>query len=98
MPVARHHDFPAPRGRLPPPGREVTALGSGFIIDPTGYIVTNNHVVGNAAKINVTLQDNSHHTAKVIGRDDKTDLALIKIDSKEKLAFVAWGDSEQAKV
>src|SRR5712691_3133324 len=82
----------------PQPGREAVALGSGFIVDPAGYIVTNSHVAANAAKITAILQDNSRHPAKVIGRDDKTDLALIKIDSKEKLAFVAWGDSEQAKV
>ena len=83
---------------LPQPGREVMALGSGFIIDPAGYIVTNNHVAGNAAKITVILQDNSRHTAKVIGRDDKTDLALIKIETKDKLPFVTWGDSERSKV
>ena len=83
---------------LPQPGHEVMALGSGFIIDPDGYIVTNNHVVGNAAKVTVTLQDNSKHEAKIIGRDEKTDIALIKIDVKEKLPFVSWGDSDQAKV
>src|SRR5216684_1948994 len=77
---------------------EAAALGSGFIVDPTGYIVTNNHVVTNAAKITAILQDNSRHPAKVIGRDEKTDLALIKIDSKDKLPFVSWGDSDQAKV
>jgi serine protease Do len=79
-------------------GREAMALGSGFIIDPAGYIVTNNHVAGNAAKITVILQDNSRHPAKVIGRDEKTDLALIKIEAKQKLPFVTWGDSDQAKV
>ena len=57
----------------PHPGREAMALGSGFIIDPSGYIVTNNHVAGNSAKITVILQDNSRHPAKVIGRDEKTD-------------------------
>jgi len=83
---------------LPNTGREAMALGSGFIIDPAGYIVSNNHVVGNATKITVILQDNSRHPAKVIGRDEKTDLALIKIDAKQKLPFVTWGDSDQAKV
>ena len=82
----------------PPRGRAGTALGSGVIIDPAGYIVTNNHVVGNSAKITVILQDNSRHPAKIIGRDEKTDLALIKIDSRQKLPFVTWGDSDQAKV
>ncbi len=81
-----------------PQSRAVTALGSGFIIDRTGYIVTNNHVVGNASKVTAILQDNTHRPAKIIGRDEKTDLALIKIDSDGKLPFVTWGDSDQAKV
>src|SRR5205814_1759516 len=50
------------------PGREVVALGSGFIIDPSGYVVTNNHVVGNSEKITVMFQDNSRHQAKIVGR------------------------------
>ena len=78
--------------------RKVMALGSGLIIDPGGYVVTNNHVVGNSEKITVILQDNSQHPAKIIGRDEKSDLALLKIDTKEKLPFVRWGDSDQAKV
>ncbi len=78
--------------------RKVMALGSGFIIDPDGDIVTNNHVVGNAKKVTVILQDNSRHPAKIVGRDEKTDLALLKIDSTKKLPFVTWGDSAQAKV
>jgi serine protease Do len=77
---------------------EVTALGSGFIIDPSGYVVTNGHVVGKSEKITVILQDNSQHAAKIIDRDEKTDLALLKIDTKEQLPFVSWGDSDQAKV
>ncbi len=83
---------------VPQTGREVMALGSGFIIDPTGYIVTNNHVVANAEKITAILQDNTRHPAKIVGRDEKTDLALIKIDSHDKLPFVTWGDSDDAKV
>jgi serine protease Do len=82
----------------PQPGREAVALGSGFIIDPGGYIVTNNHVAANSKKITVILQDNTRHPAKVIGRDEKTDLALLKIEAKEKLPFVTWGDSGEAKV
>jgi len=83
---------------MPETGREFVGLGSGFIVDPQGYVVTNNHVVSKAEKITVILQDNTRHEAKVIGRDEKTDLALIKIDAKEKLPFVTWGDSDQAKV
>ena len=74
------------------------ALGSGFIIDPAGYVVTNNHVVTNADKVTVVLQDDSKHPAKVIGRDAKTDLALLKIDAKEPLPYVAWGDSNALQV
>jgi serine protease Do len=86
------------RRGMPDTGREFVGLGSGFIIDPEGYIVTNNHVVSRASRITVILHDNSRHEAKVVGRDDKTDLALLKIDAKEKLSFVTWGDSDQAKV
>jgi serine protease Do len=74
------------------------ALGSGFIIDPTGYIVTNNHVVQNADKITVTFQDSSEHTAKVIGRDNKTDLALLKVDAPKPLPYVSWGSSDAEQV
>ncbi|HKS90197.1 MAG TPA: DegQ family serine endoprotease [Stellaceae bacterium] len=83
---------------LPQFHRRVMALGSGFIIDPSGYVVTNNHVIGNATKVTVILQDNTRHPAKIIGHDDKTDLALLKIDAKEKLPFVTWGNSDDAKV
>jgi serine protease Do len=89
-----------PNGGTPHPqmGQRI-ALGSGFIIDPQGYVVTNNHVVGdNAGKITVIFQDNSKHPAKLIGRDSKTDLALLKIDAKEPMPYVQWGDSDAAKV
>src|SRR4051794_1366575 len=59
---------------MPETGREFVGLGSGFIVDPQGYVVTNNHVVSKAEKITVILQDNTRHEAKVIGRDEKTDL------------------------
>ena len=74
------------------------ALGSGFIIDPSGYVVTNNHVVENADKVTVTFQDNSEHSAKVIGRDSKTDLALLKIDAPKPLPYVSWGNSDSEQV
>jgi len=83
-------------GQLPE-GKRI-ALGSGFIIDPAGYVVTNNHVVENADSVTVVFQDNSRHPAKVIGRDPKTDLALIKIENKEPLPYVTWGDSNAAEI
>ena len=73
-------------------------LGSGVIVSPDGYILTNNHVVGGAESIHVTLMDKREFTAKVIGKDPKTDLALIKIDTKEALPAAALGDSDQTEV
>jgi serine protease Do len=73
------------------------ALGSGFIVDPAGYIVTNNHVVDGATKITVTLTDGTTYPATVKGRDAKTDVALLKIDAPKPLPFVAFGDSDKAR-
>ncbi len=80
------------------PGGAHLALGSGFVIDPAGYIVTNNHVVAQGSSITVAFQDNSKHSARVVGRDPKTDLALLKIEADKPLPYVAWGDSDRAKV
>lgn len=74
------------------------ALGSGFIIDASGYVVTNNHVVDGADKIVVTLEDGRELPATVRGRDAKTDLALLKIESKTPLPYVAFGDSDKARI
>jgi serine protease Do len=87
-----------PFRNMPRPNVQRVALGSGFIIDPNGYVVTNNHVVDNADKVTVVFQDNSKHPAKVIGRDTKTDLALLKVDTKEPLPYVSWGDSNASQV
>ena len=73
-------------------------LGSGVIVSPDGYILTNNHVVGGAEEIHVTLMDKREFTAKVIGKDAKTDLALIKIDTKDSLPAAALGDSDTTEV
>ena len=78
-------------------GESGRAVGSGFIIDPAGYIVTNNHVIENSDSIKVTLADGSTHDAKLIGTDSKTDVALIKIDGKD-LPYVQFGDSAKARV
>jgi serine protease Do len=74
------------------------ALGSGFIIDPEGHIVTNNHVVGDASKVEVTLQDGSKYTAKTVGRDPRTDLAVLKIDAGKPLPYVSFGNSDAAEI
>jgi serine protease Do len=73
-------------------------LGSGFIIDPDGWIVTNNHVVDGAEKVLVTLEDGTELPAVVKARDSKTDVALIKVDAQRKLPYVQWGDSDGARV
>lgn len=80
------------------PERRVGGIGSGFIIDPEGYIVTNNHVAEDADKITVTLQGGKEYEAELIGADPKTDLALVKIDADESLPYVEWGDSDTARV
>ncbi|HVB81478.1 MAG TPA: DegQ family serine endoprotease [Candidatus Binataceae bacterium] len=73
-------------------------IGSGVIVSPDGYILTNYHVVGHADEINVTLMDKREFTAKVIGKDQKTDLALIKIDTKQPLPYASLGDSHKVEV
>jgi serine protease Do len=78
--------------------RQATSLGSGFIIDPAGYIVTNNHVIADADHITVILHDNTNLKATVVGRDTKTDIALLKVDAKRKLPYTVWGDSDKARV
>ncbi len=78
--------------------RRGAALGSGFIIDPTGYVVTNGHVVEEADTISVILQNERRFEAKLVGRDQRTDLALLKIEAPEPLPYVQWGNSEQAQV
>lgn len=74
------------------------ALGSGFIIDPAGYIVTNNHVIDDATDIQVTLSDGTTVAGHVVGRDSKTDVALLKIAAPHPLPYLAFGDSGKAKV
>lgn len=78
-----------------PPQR---GLGTGFIIDKDGYILTNNHVVARADSILVTLENEEEYKAKIIGRDPETDLALIKIDGAENLASLKLGDSNKLEV
>jgi serine protease Do len=74
------------------------AMGSGFIIDPAGYIVTNNHVIDHAHKITVTLDNGQLYPATLVGHDKKTDLAVLKIDVGHPLPYVTWGDSNNEDV
>jgi serine protease Do len=80
------------------PRRLRPSLGSGFIIHPTGYIVTNNHVVEGAAEIKVTLATKEEFDATLIGRDPKTDIALLKIDTDRTLPAAPLGDSDALEV
>lgn len=88
-----------PDGAEPRQGeRSATALGSGFVIDPAGYVVTNNHVVDGAEKTWVTLRDGTRLEARLVGRDPKTDLALLKVEAPAPLPSVEFGDSDALRV
>ncbi len=87
--------FEKPNGKK----RKAQSLGSGFIIDDTGYVITNNHVIDNAEKIMVILYDDTSFEAKVVGKDPKTDVALLKIEPKDtKLKAVKFGNSNDLRV
>jgi serine protease Do len=96
------HDFldhGVPKGEHPDLGpRKATSLGSGFVIDPAGYIVTNNHVIADADQITVILHDNTNLKATVVGRDTKTDIALLKVKTDKPLPATVWGNSDAARV
>jgi serine protease Do len=74
-----------------------TSLGSGFVIDKDGYILTNRHVIDGADEISVTFPNGKHYEAKVVGRDARTDVALLKIDPTEPLTPLALGDSDKVE-
>jgi len=78
--------------------RKVSSLGSGFVIDPAGYIVTNNHVIEGATDIEVNFANGSKLKAKLIGTDTKTDIALLKVEPKKPLRFVRLGDSRKMRI
>ncbi len=78
--------------------RAMVGSGSGVIISPDGYIVTNNHVIANASNLEVTLNNNKTYTAKLIGTDPNTDIALIKIDGESEFPFIPFGDSNNLKI
>ena len=81
-----------------PTERKATALGSGFIIDKKGLVVTNNHVIQGAEDIVVTFNDKTEYKAKVVGKDPYMDLAVLEIESNEKFVPVTFGDSDKARV
>ncbi|MBN2374011.1 DegQ family serine endoprotease [bacterium] len=83
---------------IPKEGLKQKSLGSGFIIDEKGYILTNNHVVRDAEDIFVTLSDNNEYKAKIIGKDEDMDVALLKIEAKENLPIAKLGDSDALQI
>ncbi len=78
--------------------RSQVGTGSGVIISPDGYIITNNHVIKNAREIGITLNDNKTFIAELIGTDANTDIALLKIDTNEELPYATFGDSDNVKI
>ena len=82
-----------------PEGRSQMSLGSGFFISDDGYVVTNNHVIDKETSVTVILDDGSEMNAKVIGTDDKTDLALLKVDAAadRKFTYVKFSDERAAR-
>ncbi len=84
--------------QMPEDAPRAASVGSGFIIDAAGYIVTNNHVVQDADEISVTLQDNSTLKAELVGSDKKTDLAVLKVKPEKPLVAAKWGDSDKLRV
>lgn len=104
MPPGFEHFFggPSDRRQNRRPRAKQKSLGSGFIISPDGYIVTNNHVVANADVIRVTLDEKTYKgdpiKAVLVGADEETDLALLKIDVKKELPCLNFGDSDALKV
>jgi len=85
-------------GTVVPPPKTVESLGSGFVFDPAGYILTNAHVVNNANTVIVTFPDGTVYTATIAGRDKPADLAVLKIDAGHKLPYVKFGDSGKLRV
>ncbi len=87
--------FPMPRGGMD----DATSLGSGFVIDKKGIVVTNNHVIEQADEITITFSDDSQYQAEVVGRDPRTDLAVLRIlDAEKDFPHVTFGDSDKARV
>lgn len=95
----RQFGLPLPNDPQGPGGLPSTAMGSGFIIDESGVVITNNHVIANADKVYVTLQSGEEFEAEIVGKDSKTDLAVLRFDSQGlPITAVGFGDSDTAEV
>ncbi len=91
-------EFKKRQGENGGPKRRVNSLGSGFIIDPAGYVVTNNHVIADSDEVDVILNDGTTLRAQVIGRDTKVDLALLKVKPPHPLKAVKFGNSDKLRL
>ena len=87
-----------PEGQPGPRTRKVQSLGSGFVIDPSGIVITNNHVIEGADEITVNFPDGTKLKAKLIGTDKKTDIAVLQIKPKKPLKSVKFGDSRKSRI
>jgi serine protease Do len=85
-------------GQRRPPQRNQTAVGSGFVVDPTGHIITNHHVVEDASRITVRFRDGEELVAEIVGFDEETDIAVLKVDAGRPLPSLKFGDSDAARV
>ena len=85
-------------GEMQQTPRMVSGEGTGFFISPDGYLLTNNHVIAGATEVEVTLAEGQHWKARVVGKDDRTDVALLKVDAAEPVAYVELGSSAAAEV
>ncbi len=94
----KHHHQQGGQGDDDSEAHRVTSLGSGFIIDPSGLIVTNNHVIEGADEIHVILNDGTKLKAELVGKDSKSDLALLRVHGDEPLHAVKFGDSDKLRL
>ena len=84
--------------QAPQPKRRRSSLGSGFVIDSDGYIVTNSHVIAEADEVTVRFHDDTTKKAEIVGHDDKTDLALLKVETSKAIPAADWGDSRATRI
>jgi serine protease Do len=91
------HQRPGPQGPMDPREHRGGGMGSGVIVSPDGYVITNNHVVDGSGELTVTLPDKREFKGKVVGTDPKTDLAVVKIEARN-LPYANWGDSTKLQV
>lgn len=93
------NDLLGPRGEdAPKSPHKSNSLGSGFVIDPSGIVVTNNHVIGDADEITVVFNDGKKLKAEIIGKDQKVDIAVLRVKPDQPLKAVSFGDSDKAKI